>query len=419
MMNMRHSIGAEPAGVRRPRSPGLGLPGSVSEDEGPEPRRLRGKPANAERMRSGSEMRQALSSPGKSMMRSTSLPARCFLKTEDSKSSPPSPSNGNENWLKTKLDALKEQERVKIRCLPRKEPAVFVETVLTGMGERSVIRQLSPRLRGEGKAIGVHAHKSGGIPWRNLPDYSKGYLQQTMSTSTTGVEKPVRAIGEFSNKLGDCVSKEVIFPEPEVEVEVTKPDEEFEAFLLSMKDCLQSLGGATPSRTRAGSPLVAERHAKYKPQKKYLDSGKDAKDSCPFARNDSNPNAREIRPATARVRVHVNPAVAATGRAGAKDRRVVEAMSGAATIPEKSRVYQFVQDMEQVRCAAYGAGGQAPQSPSMRTRLVVTVKRQDDGKLGCNSTSSVDSTQEPTDSSLRTTPSVSSPKCFGSRSRWR
>ena len=117
--------------------------------------------------------------------------------------------------------------------------------------------------------------------------------------------------------------QEVIFPEPEVEVEVTKPDEEFEAFLLSMKDCLQSLGGATPSRTRAGSPLVAERHAKYKPQKKYLDSGKDAKDSCPFARNDSNPNAREIRPATARVRVHVNPAVAATGRAGAKDRTAV------------------------------------------------------------------------------------------------
>lgn len=51
--------------------------------------------------------------------RNLAFSSRCFLKTEDSKSSPPSPSNGNENWLKTKLDALKEQERVKIRCLPR------------------------------------------------------------------------------------------------------------------------------------------------------------------------------------------------------------------------------------------------------------------------------------------------------------
>ena len=71
-----------------------------------------------------------------------------------------------------------------------KEPAVFVETVLTGMGERSVIRQLSPRLRGEGKAIGVHAHKSGGIPWRNLPDYSKGATDAVGSNAGAGLLSP-------------------------------------------------------------------------------------------------------------------------------------------------------------------------------------------------------------------------------------
>lgn len=69
--------------------------------------------------------------------------------------------------LKTRLATLREEDvpqKVRIRV-----GRTLRESVLTGHGERTVVRSPSPRLRGEAAlATGQRAKASDGIPWHSL-----------------------------------------------------------------------------------------------------------------------------------------------------------------------------------------------------------------------------------------------------------
>ena len=77
------------------------------------------------------------------------------------------------DWLKTRLATLREEDvpqKVRIRVdRTLREKAGEIPSILTGHGERTVVRSPSPRLRGEAAlATGQRAKASDGVPWRSL-----------------------------------------------------------------------------------------------------------------------------------------------------------------------------------------------------------------------------------------------------------
>eukprot|EP00438_Fugacium_kawagutii_P032618 Skav211246 [mRNA] locus=scaffold5993:28589:29823:- [translate_table: standard] len=199
----------------------------------------------------------------------------------------------NPNWLKTRLAALREQDefprKVQVRVVRRANgTASEVPSVLTGYGERAVFRLPSPRLRGEAAiAIGEAAKASHGVPWRSflarnmvlelahammkgLPAYNKGALCQT-NLVYVPEPKRVQALGEYSEKLGDSTSKELLYPDAQA-VPKAEKDGQFEAWLLSVQTCLQTMSHTPTASRRAGSPALTEKQQLSKPMKAYLES---------------------------------------------------------------------------------------------------------------------------------------------------
>ena len=77
------------------------------------------------------------------------------------------------DWLKTRLATLREEDvpqKVRIRVdRTLREKVGEIPSILTGHGERTVVRSPSPRLRGEAAlATGQRAKASDGVPWRSL-----------------------------------------------------------------------------------------------------------------------------------------------------------------------------------------------------------------------------------------------------------
>ena len=112
-----------------------------------------------------------------------------------------------------------------------------------------------------------------------------------MSTGLSNTRK-VQTLSEFSEKLNANTAKELIYPENEQKViRLEKEDDQFENWLLSVQNCLQSLNtvcrapGApataiTRMSSRAGSPSLTEKQQVCKPMRKYLEKTQDIKDGA-------------------------------------------------------------------------------------------------------------------------------------------
>jgi len=183
------------------------------------------------------------------------------------------------------------------------------------------------RLRGDGQAIGQAGRGSLGIPWRQIPVYSpKGVMTETRDAFGTGEarQRDHKLPTQFSPKLGtskgmrdilepvfehkkSATLSEVAVPE-EVAVSSLGKQSPRQAWIETVKrrqelkydryrEASATLSIASSSD---GSPSM---HWAFRPQRKSVNivhNTKDSctKDSCPFSRNDSQPECRPTVPAT-------------------------------------------------------------------------------------------------------------------------
>eukprot|EP00913_Durusdinium_trenchii_P016652 g15652.t1 len=220
------------SGPRPWRAAGSGAATVAISTFGPCHARLRGPRWDA---------KEAFKSPG-TVLRSSSLPERCFYercKPSGNFTEVPSALPTNPDWLKTRLAALAEEsEFPKVKVRLNRPKNTEIPSPLTGHGERTKCRSPSPRLLGEGVAIGEANKASLGVPWRSLPVYSKGALCQTMITGLSTTRR-VQALSEFSEKLNSSTTKELIYPENNGKA--TEADGHFKNWLISVQNSLQSL----------------------------------------------------------------------------------------------------------------------------------------------------------------------------------
>mgnify|MGYP002804069945 FL=1 len=386
--------------------------GATSEDEAsPSKRETQLSP----HMRSGKDARDAIHSGSSCVKRSVSLPERCLHEACKPAVKTWEVSAPTSDGLKTRLATLREEDvpqKVRIRV-----GRTLRESVLTGHGERTIVRSPSPRLRGEAAlATGQRAKASDGIPWHS-PVYSKGALCHTLVTSPPDTRR-VRTLGEFSEKLNGSTTKELVYPE---EVPEGKQDNQFQSWLLSVQTCLKSIS-QTPqfparSSSRAGSPTLMEKQQLCKPLKKYLESDASTKDACPFARNDSDSAARDTLAPTVQVRVRVQ--VPRT--------RIAPELAPADIIQERSRRWQFDQDMERIKNDVAAGNRSQRSSPGVavpKISLNGAIQKEEYGLKAGACSSASQSTLEP-EQSTRTPLSPMSPLVSSQyfaealRPRWR
>jgi len=376
-------------------------------------------------MSAGDAMRQALRSPDARLVHSTSLPARCFQPMLEEPSLPKlAPASGN--WLK--CGSIPESPEALVRVavarhsLTRRRKTGTTETasVLTGHGERTVVRSKPPRVNGEGIANSLANKASFGIAWRRLPVYSnKGALQTTMVDPDMGA-LPLR----LTPTVMSAGMKELLGPSATKEVEEADP---FEKWLLTVGECLRKSVVPTPQRAASPSPSPPgpNLHQTFKPHRKLVRPVAHIATDAPYAWGEAR-TARSPSPScpASPVTAHrsprsarsPSPVAAATAprapsrkdyyelRAGGKEYFDLKA---AETVPENKRTWQFQQDMARIRVqrASSGRLSLRPATPHVVTVTPAKGFKQDlDFSLTLTGSRETLSTQEPSDGSNRTPP---------------
>lgn len=256
------------------------------------------------------------------------------------------------------------------------------QSALTGVGERSCHSQsqASSRLRGPGEAIGSRAKASVGIPWRHVPSYSAaGVLGETGDRLQYTPKRPMRKVGVYSPRLTPGQgARELLKPVREnfaaVEPEPLTPAAISAALAaegaatarenwleIVRRRCMlkresrlgqPSDGVATPTSTTLTSRPDEDRrgvHQVFRPSRKSNQSEVTCKDSCPFSREDSEPEQRLTQPATPQKRTKPLSARvdSMNGSAVASPQTECRGLLSAETVACARRDWQFKQGKEQ------------------------------------------------------------------------
>jgi len=349
--------------------------------------RGRGQSPISESMRNGMGVRTSLTSPAGPLVRSGSLPARCFQQFNQEAPLRPKadPEKDDGAWLKKMPTVHDEPEQVRVRltlkCRPgakgREGKENEVQSVLTGHGERTVVKPYAPKAWGEG-VNNYHAAKASvGIPWRRLPTYSdNGALQTTMPG--TGPEIKMRT----SPTVSSTGMRDLL--------DTRQGEEPFSKWLVALQDKLLQ---ASP---RSSSGL----HHAYKPMRRYASELK----ARPYEWSEA-PMQTSPRPSQRRVKVVV-----------AESRESFD-LKSADTIPERNRRWQFQQDMAQIRLQTQLHLQQFSKPPVVHVMPHKGFKQDLDFTMASRETLS---TQAPmSDGSIRTPPQEVPAPQWQERPRWR
>eukprot|EP00747_Dinoflagellata_sp_TGD_P092699 gnl/TRDRNA2_/TRDRNA2_165498_c0_seq2.p1 gnl/TRDRNA2_/TRDRNA2_165498_c0~~gnl/TRDRNA2_/TRDRNA2_165498_c0_seq2.p1 ORF type:complete len:695 (-),score=48.48 gnl/TRDRNA2_/TRDRNA2_165498_c0_seq2:61-2145(-) len=140
------------------------------------------------------------------------------------------------------------------------------------------------RLRGSGEAIGERAKSSSGIPYRQLPTYSRnGLMLETgdLHQDSAPRERHHKAATQFSRLLHSSEA---------VKGSLTTTNDKSLAEALAAQDAwLEAIRGSPRKHFRAGHSASCTGL--------LAGTASDLKDTCPFHRDDSAPDLRECRPA--------------------------------------------------------------------------------------------------------------------------
>lgn len=236
------------------------------------------------------------------------------------------------------------------------------------------------RLRGDGQALGKRGKSSAGIPWRHMPSYDNGgsLLGSGDLCASDSLQRPQRKAGEWTARLGSGAAvKELLqsvsernfvspfrSPEPsllsteqaphmaphEAWLDIIRKRHEVRRMVISSPkspaSTYRAMDSPNSSRPHTSRPDEDKRspHFVFRQQKKGTGGVvPHTKDSCPFSRDDSEPESRAVQPATPGTRPKLQPAFVGREPSPSEKRGF-----GGEPMPEARRGFQFQEAREEL-----------------------------------------------------------------------
>jgi len=238
--------------------------------------------------------------------------------------------------------------------------------------------QQAARLVGHGQAIGGRGKSSAGIPWRHIPSYDRsGIMGDTGDRCSSAKELKHdvaltfrRCSSRFSNASSramlECLAPVVEHtgPKPGAGMDIENPwtgahkhesrADPREAWLEVVKRRSDAKRESWTTQRRASArsaeeeredPTPAAQHLTYKQQLKNPRAGTEAeiRDACPFHREDSEPGARAVVPATPQLRLPQSPGPSMFGAKVMEGPRKAIEIALAEKVTEARRDYAHAQ----------------------------------------------------------------------------